>query len=73
MSKSLIARVIELEKKSVSGSLVFGVWDDAEPLGVDGTPMVLISGSDTRLPLPEFERLYPDGIIYHVVYDMKIL
>lgn len=66
MSKSLSTRLDDLEKRS--GGSIIGILDEAQPLGVDGvTPLVLISGSGESVPLPEFERRYPDAMLIKFV------
>lgn len=70
MSKHLDTRVSSLEKRGGSGGTLIAILDEREPL-VDGKPMVKISFTGVVMPLDEFERLYPDGVVLHVKYDAK--
>ena len=66
MARSLQRRIARLQAQRLAAAPRMLAWQDTGEPGIDANTVQLAGGE--RMPLDEWHRRYPDGLLIRVVY-----
>ncbi len=73
MARSLERRIARLQAQRAAAASVAIAWQDVGERGIDETTVerVVAGGPNERMPLDEWRRRYPHGLLIRVVHGRQ--